>query len=318
MVSSNQLKGVDNLATTKNITMKQFNGTDYDTLYPKTIASQVDGVYNKTEILTAATAALYGLPDTAVPDNAFAAIVSKAKLYRELRRFETPGSFTFVVPNGIGHILAFVIGAGGSGIASVRSSMTAFPGGASGHLKMFVSDVTAGQEILGVVGKGGASVSSKNTDVNGNNGGTSSFGSVTANGGTGASSSTSSEGLTPSIESGETTPTADTQIISKSAISFGEAMALILMNTIYAKDNLPSNFAAGGAVTIRDGTQESVLFDNGKKSSASKYATSGNLTAESGTDVGCGGGTAFIYTTSTSYTARSAPGMDGAVVVLGY
>ena len=60
------------MATNKNITMKQFNGTDYDTLYPKTIASQVDGVYNKTEILTAATAALYGLPNTAVPDEVLA------------------------------------------------------------------------------------------------------------------------------------------------------------------------------------------------------------------------------------------------------
>ena len=32
------------MATNKNITMKQFNGTDYDTLYPKTIVSQVDGI----------------------------------------------------------------------------------------------------------------------------------------------------------------------------------------------------------------------------------------------------------------------------------
>ena len=31
------------MATTKNITMKQFNGTDYDTLYPKTIAAQITG-----------------------------------------------------------------------------------------------------------------------------------------------------------------------------------------------------------------------------------------------------------------------------------
>ena len=60
------------MATNKNITMKQFNGTDYDTLYPKTIASQVDGVYNKTEILTAATAALYGLTGEAVPDDVLA------------------------------------------------------------------------------------------------------------------------------------------------------------------------------------------------------------------------------------------------------
>ena len=32
------------MAATKNITMKQFNGTDYDTLYPKTVYNQVSGV----------------------------------------------------------------------------------------------------------------------------------------------------------------------------------------------------------------------------------------------------------------------------------
>ena len=31
------------MATNKNITMKQYNGTDYDVLYPKTKVSQVDG-----------------------------------------------------------------------------------------------------------------------------------------------------------------------------------------------------------------------------------------------------------------------------------
>ena len=40
------------MASVKKITMREYNGTDYDTLYPKTIASQVDGVYNKTEINT--------------------------------------------------------------------------------------------------------------------------------------------------------------------------------------------------------------------------------------------------------------------------
>ena len=37
------------MATNKNITMKQFNGVDYDTLYPKTTASQIDDVYSKSE-----------------------------------------------------------------------------------------------------------------------------------------------------------------------------------------------------------------------------------------------------------------------------
>ena len=77
------------MATTKNITMKQFNGTDYDTLYPKTVAAQINDVYSKSEtypksqlytqsqlytkeqILTNATKTLYGLGANAVPDNAF-------------------------------------------------------------------------------------------------------------------------------------------------------------------------------------------------------------------------------------------------------
>ena len=62
------------MATNKNITIKQFNGTDYDTLYAKTIAIQVDGVYNKTETLSATTAALYGLGTDAVPDDVLALI----------------------------------------------------------------------------------------------------------------------------------------------------------------------------------------------------------------------------------------------------
>ena len=60
------------MATNKNITMKQFNGVDYDTLYPKTIAEQVDGIYGKDEVLSNNTKALYGLTDSAVPDDALA------------------------------------------------------------------------------------------------------------------------------------------------------------------------------------------------------------------------------------------------------
>ena len=37
------------MSVEKHITMKQYNGTDYDILYPKTIAEQVEGVYSKSE-----------------------------------------------------------------------------------------------------------------------------------------------------------------------------------------------------------------------------------------------------------------------------
>ena len=63
------------MATNKNITMKQFNGTDYDTLYPKTKAEQVEGIYSNQEVLSDSTKALFGLSADAVPDDAFKKLV---------------------------------------------------------------------------------------------------------------------------------------------------------------------------------------------------------------------------------------------------
>lgn len=73
------------MATDKLITMKQFNGTDYDTLYPKTIAEQVDGVYGKDEILNNSTKALYGLDSAAGPNDVFE-FLGKYNLYWWKRR----------------------------------------------------------------------------------------------------------------------------------------------------------------------------------------------------------------------------------------
>ena len=57
------------MATNKNITMKQFNGTDYDTLYPKTKVEQVEGAYAQQQILADSTKTLYGLGADAVPND---------------------------------------------------------------------------------------------------------------------------------------------------------------------------------------------------------------------------------------------------------
>ena len=59
------------MATNKNITMKQFNGTDYDTLYPKTKVEQVEGAYTQQQILSNSTKGLFGLGNGAVPDDVF-------------------------------------------------------------------------------------------------------------------------------------------------------------------------------------------------------------------------------------------------------
>lgn len=86
------------MATTKNITMKQFNGTDYDTLYPKTKVEQVEGAYTQQQILANATKALFGLGDTAVPDEVLARL-GKYNQYWWKRRAvtsETIGDWEFV------------------------------------------------------------------------------------------------------------------------------------------------------------------------------------------------------------------------------
>lgn len=68
------------MATEKNITMKQFNGTDYDTLYPKTIASQVDGLLTAQILVTTlpnteVTASLNGKTVSAMSDSSELAIL---------------------------------------------------------------------------------------------------------------------------------------------------------------------------------------------------------------------------------------------------
>lgn len=76
------------MATNKNITMKQFNGVDYDILYPKTIASQVNDVYSKSETLSNFTQSIMGLGNDATPDDAFLALFIGAGTYGYLVKIQ--------------------------------------------------------------------------------------------------------------------------------------------------------------------------------------------------------------------------------------
>ena len=62
------------MASEKNITMRQYNGADYDTLYPKTKVEQVEGAYSQQQILADSTKGLYGLGSDAVPNDAFVSL----------------------------------------------------------------------------------------------------------------------------------------------------------------------------------------------------------------------------------------------------
>lgn len=73
------------MASEKNITMRQYNGVDYDTLYPKTKVEQVEGAYTQQQILADSTKGLYGLGADAVPDDVMA-FLGKFNLYHWKRR----------------------------------------------------------------------------------------------------------------------------------------------------------------------------------------------------------------------------------------
>ena len=59
------------MVSEKNITMRQYNVVYYDTLYPKTIASQIPDVYSKTDTITAETLSRFGLSADKLPNDAF-------------------------------------------------------------------------------------------------------------------------------------------------------------------------------------------------------------------------------------------------------
>ena len=63
------------MASEKNITMRQYNGVDYDTLYPKTKVEQVegmDGYFTNAQTLSSDVASLFGLSGAgAIPNNVF-------------------------------------------------------------------------------------------------------------------------------------------------------------------------------------------------------------------------------------------------------
>ena len=55
------------MATEKNITMKEFNGTDYDILYPKTKVIQIDGFDNSIAKIVP-VGSIYWYASTTIPD----------------------------------------------------------------------------------------------------------------------------------------------------------------------------------------------------------------------------------------------------------
>jgi len=101
--------------------------------------------------------------------------------------YTVAGTYIFTVPLGVTSIRVRVGGAAGSGAVAIGSSMAAALGGAGGGWAINVFSVTPNTSYTVTIGAGGASVFLTATGaINGNAGGTSSFGNlISATGGAG-------------------------------------------------------------------------------------------------------------------------------------
>lgn len=173
----------------KNIIMRQFNGTDYDILYPKTTAEQIENVYTENQILSSGTTGKYQLPVGSLPDAVFNKLL-EAMPWTLIQEYKTAGAYTWTAPdlyNGASYkIGVYMVGGGGSGAAYVNGSSVSYEGsgGGSGFGKNIELTATPGQQFNAVVGAGGTPrVVTTGIGDTGNEGGTTSFNNIVVRGG---------------------------------------------------------------------------------------------------------------------------------------
>lgn len=261
--------------------------------------------------------------------------------YREIARYDTAGSYTWVPPYA-GTFVFLLIGAGGSGSAAVgySSNRNRAVGGSSGYAKCVKASLPTNTDVTVLVGQGGAAVTANGADgsgvsyKNGNNGG-----------------STSIKLFYPTVavvgvEGGGGGEAIDTGDIFPSSLNTGAQIGGI-PNAYYGPDGLQGasdidgywfgipwtcvNPVTGEAI-LGGGAGVSTATSSGSTSSAGKAGKNsatglgggdaartdrGTVTAQSATEFGCGGGAAAVDKRDESYTATSGAGADGAVIIYG-
>lgn len=307
---------------------------------------------NKAFLLTDETAGKLGLGEDATVNQALEKL-SADNSWKPLASYDVAGSYTFTVPNDVDELGALIIGGGGSGGAAKVNSSSYYccgVGGASGYLINMVlskanGDFSTGQEIPVVVGAGGESVtnSTANNRVNGNNGGTSSFNGITANGGDGgvgrwsgtngaqegASGGQCSDGVNMcdgAITSSSFAPYGfvDVQSVVASCGGYAEYVSQMVRKNGNHQTDAKNMFdfhdqhiyggAGGCAQADSSGVYAQKVVTRTKGSSGAGAAAKSDAIAGNATAPGDGGGAACVY---GNYTATSGAGHDGLVLVYG-
>lgn len=276
---------------------------------------------NKETLLQDSTAALYGLDETAVPDDVLAHLpMSINSGWVKFAEYTTHGTYTWTVPDLFGGkpytIGVLIIGAGASGNATASDGSSSnyynSPGGNSGYSRCITMEVTPGQTYNVVVGQGGAAVSTGsvtgNKQVIGLSGGSSSFNGISAEGG-----GLNDEGAQCSLDNRDAQWGGEITAVSAYGVTlYGSPIdcynpfesSRMLGAGGYAQDN---NVYGGGK-------NPQTNIGGGDSAFSLAYQTP-SIKAEDATAPGCGGGGASIRVErSNPGTATSGAGADGAVM----
>lgn len=279
-----------------------------------------------------------------------------------LAGYAVAGAYEFTVPDDVDELGVLMLGGGGSGGISPGPTATASvamaTGGGSGVIHQFtlqktVGDFVSGEIIPIVVGAGGAGVAGKSSTsaVPGNNGGASSFGSVTANGGLGGKgayqSSPSYAGVCKSsgLNGGgqpsdaipyrsSAAPNSTSEVAPFGLTSFACAwnddddylMYSAPRNAAPATNSFDTNdthiyCGAGGCAYAANGTSDVTSQGSVERvkghSGAGVSAKGKNATGVKATAPGDGGGAVAVHAPSSITSCTSGAGADGLVVVYG-
>lgn len=152
---------------------------------------------NKANLLSDETAAALGLVGDPTVDDALKNIHEGIKDFTKFKYIEITESGEWTVPDNIAGNEITVLccgggGAGGGGYSTLNENAKCGGGGGSGYIEIKKMKVTAGEKITAIIGAGGVCAS---IESDGGNGGATSFGTASAQGGFGGKAATYKNGV---------------------------------------------------------------------------------------------------------------------------
>ena len=137
-----------------NIVMKQLNAAGtYDELYPKTVGTQVDGIFTSEQTLSNNTKSLYGFGTSAVPDEVF----SKLSHYMNDRLVveKIMSSQMWTAPKARDQEFLVLAAGGGGGGGRDASNAEAGAGGGGGYVAVKTVNIKENEVVNIVCGAAG-------------------------------------------------------------------------------------------------------------------------------------------------------------------